>query len=174
MIGVSDRVAFEDRWVTKPLPVVSLPNRFEYTKIGPKFGSVTMSTTAPFLQNFQPPGYMPDARTVQGGQVFSQSMSSDLPQQCPMVPIRYRNEWETMNTNNAKAFGGFDKYSVMDVPSCSDRSGGNLNWNDYTDPFVVGYTNPRSIPVIWGGHTNDMPVPTEGVLSYREYALGMK
>ncbi len=144
-------ITLSDQAVIKVPPRATLPSKYPPVYIGPKFGP-SSDPSAPRIENFNPPVYQPDMDTIPISYIYNQG-SSNIPQVCPLVPILLRNEWETMNTTNAKVWGGYDMYSVANIPSCSERSGGHMNFYDSMNPFsrvmVSAYENT---PVIIDSH----------------------
>jgi|SRR5579872_2098499 len=154
MSGVykSLNIISDDLAITQPLPVVSIKNTYPGTYIGPKYGNVggiqrnmygenncynkgTICSNAQgsLIENFPVPTYMPDPNEVELNYIYNQTGQL---QSCPVNRIYFRNEWEIYNTTNGKAYGGFDKYNVHDVPSCSDVNGTYMNIMDFTmNPF---------------------------------------
>lgn len=123
-------VALRDLAITKPLPL----SQFYYgkaPKFGPRYRVGREPRDAPYIENFQPPVFQPNPEQTyiaQGGVFIG---GSSIPEKCPTVPISLRNEWETMNTTNAVAFGGMDRYNIKNIPSCNQRSGDYLSFYDY-------------------------------------------
>ena len=59
-----------------------------------------------------------------------------MPAICPITTIFLRNSWETYNVNSGKAFGGYDRYNVRNIPSCNERSQNHMNFLDSTNPWA--------------------------------------
>lgn len=97
--------------------------------IGPRYSP---TDSRYYIENFIPARFEPrniPSRTVDNqGSNFSKS-------DCPVTPIRLRNEWETFNTTNSVTYGGFDKWNVHDIPSCTERQGGYMNYGDAIKPW---------------------------------------
>ena len=103
--------------------------------IGPKFSDPHGIYR---IENFATPVFQPS--NVPQSTIQNQA-SGFNEETCPIVPILLRNEWETMNTTNAKIYGGFDKYSIQNIPSCSDRNGPYMNFLDSTRPWSRAFVN---------------------------------
>ena len=81
------------------------------------------SQDEPFLELFQHPRYQPDIK--RNGM-------------CPPTTMLLRNHWETYNTTDAVAYGGFDKYNIHNIPSCSELNGPYMNYGKlFRNPEVL-------------------------------------
>jgi len=154
-IEVPIQVIAEDMAITKPFPSVVLNNPWRPPVLGPRIGGngpSSMNPWGPRIENFNPPVYLPDPTKVSTGYVNAYP-GNGIPQRCPEVRILYRNEFENFNTTNAKAFGGFDRYNVRDIPSCWDRSGEYMNFMDTAKPMGTAMVRTtEDYPVIRGAH----------------------
>lgn len=151
---VSDpNIIYEDLAITKPLPIYKIPSPFTPTYLGPRFGGARINTHAPYLENFNPPVYQPDPTTVKKSYVQT---FNGINETCPEVPILYRYEAEVMNVNNGKTFGGFDRYNINTIPSCSQRLSGHANFMDfaYNPGSRVFVYDKLYTPVIRGAHSS--------------------
>lgn len=173
MSGVykSLKIIDDDLAVTQALPAVSMNNPYPAAYIGPKYGdscgvarnmygknqcynkgTACHNAQGYLIENFPVPTYMPNPSEVPLNYMYTQNGSI---QPCSSSRIYFRNEWEVMNTTNSKAYGGFDKYSIRDVPSCGDRDGTYMNIMDFAgNPFNrVMVHGDREPPVIYQGHS---------------------
>ena len=154
-IEVPIQVIAGDLAITKPFPSVIIGNPWKAPSLGPRIGgngASSMNPWGPRIENFNPPVYLPDPTTIGTGYVYANAGNS-IPQRCPQTPILYRNEFESMNTTNAKAFGGFDPYSIRNIPSCSERGGDYMNFMDTTRPMATAMVKTyEDYPIIRGPH----------------------
>jgi len=137
--------AVSNEAVTKPLQQISIPNRFGPVNWGPRWNAPT-DYNAPHIELFQPPAFHP-AR-VPAGHLEEVPPFND-PDTCPLVPILYRNHWETFNVNRGGVYGGYDYYSSQNIPSCSERSGDHMNFMDFTKPWARVLVNEANKNDYW-------------------------
>jgi len=132
--------AISDKAVTQPLPQVSIPSRFPPPKWGPRWGGPPTDQTVMHLETFNPPVFQP--RGVPRD-IINVSGTGNIPELCPVATVLLRNEYETYNTTSGKVYGGFDPYSVQNIPSCNERSGSYMNFMDFTRPWSRVMVEPR-------------------------------
>lgn len=88
-----------------------------------------------YIENFVPPRYEPNRKEIEEGSICNMG-TANVAQICPKKSIMLRNEWEvTPGMNTGKVLGGFDKYNIRDIPSCSDRDQEYMNFMDFTKPW---------------------------------------
>jgi hypothetical protein len=128
--------AVSDKYVTQPLPTVSLRNPFAPVNWGPRTSTSASDQYAPHLELFNKPVFQPDPNIVPASRISNQG-TGNVPDTCPATTLLLRNHWETYNTTSGKYFGGFDPYSIQNVPSCVERSGAHMNFMDFaTNPWA--------------------------------------
>lgn len=127
-----------DKAVTQPMSTVSIPTPFQRgtPDWGSRWANGPHNMSAPYLENFPVPVYQPDPAIVPKGTINVQG-TAQLPRECPSTTLLLRNPWETYNTASGKYYGGFDPYSIRNVPSCVERSGNYMNFIDFaTNPWA--------------------------------------
>lgn len=130
--------AISDKYVTQDLDKTSI--LFKPPKdFGPRIQKTDYSS--PYLELFYPPKYQPE---IAPATMFSSQSTSNLPQVCPLMPVNLRNHWESYNTTSGKGYGGYDIYSINNIPSCGERSGDYMNFIDSVNPWSKMYVEEKS------------------------------
>ena len=119
-------IAVSDKYFTQPLPQVAIPLK-KPVNAGPTYSDKNYSN-GPFIQNFNIP-------YLESSQISSLNEGGGLPQECPKKTQLYRYGYELHNLNNGKVTGGFDRYNINNVPSCSSRNGNYMVFSTLKNPF---------------------------------------
>lgn len=165
--------AVSDKLVTQPLSQVSIPTPFQ-TSV-PDWG-LRWNVPTPYgglhLATFQPPMYQPNPEYVPFSMINNQATANGK-EKCPVVPILYRNHWETYNINSGKVFGGFTPFSLLDIPSCQERSENVMNFVDFTKPWSRVMSSQRGDVLAYDDHYGEwaktMPIEVERRLKGYEF-----
>ena len=106
-----------------------------YKKNIPDWGPRNQTTnySAPHLELFYPPRLEPLNTPLE---YLNNQGTSNVPTLVPTNTILYRNHWETYNTTSGKVYGGFDPYSLYNIPSYTDRNANYMNIIDSVNPWA--------------------------------------
>ena len=119
---------YSNYYYTKQLPVISIPNNYsiDYSKI-------ESNPSAPRLENFDTQTIDPPLNIIPTVNMYTRN--STIETKVPINTVLVRNKWETFNTTNGKAFGGFDKFNVYNIPSTKIKNSQYMTLSDLTNPF---------------------------------------
>ena len=120
--------AVSDKYFTQPLPQVAIPIK-NPVNAGPTYSDKDYSK-GPYIQNFNIPGYYHQTN-------LSTTVNNGMKEPCPKEEILYRYGYELHNLNNGKVAGGFDRYNINNIPSCSQRNGNYMVFSTTADPFSL-------------------------------------
>lgn len=148
--------AISDTTNIKPLPQVEIKTPFQTGPVnwGPRWNNITPRNGL-YLETLNPPTYGPliyqlaDSPRITPPinytfETIQNRSTGDIAKKCPTAPIPLRNTWETYNTNSGKYYGGYTKYSIKDIPSCSDMNDSYMNFMAFaTQPWARAYVEQR-------------------------------
>lgn len=153
MAGVlsSHEAVLDDLAITRPA-FGEIPLNYKFTPKGPRYGGErNPNIKAPFIQNFNKPGYYEEGGVVMNS-VQTQINGPEMT--CPEREILFRYEAETMNLGSGKAWGGYDNNNRFTIPSCGQMNSGHANLSVWSSNQTqrVYVNSPPFIPTIRGGH----------------------